>query len=129
MNGNYLLDTNILIALLSRDPALRWVLRHNIRYFVPSISVGELFYGAYNSSRISANLQTISELLARLPVVQCGAETADYYGQIKTALRKRGKPIPQNDIWIAALARENQLTLLTRDEHFRWIEGLQTDSW
>lgn len=129
MSGDYLLDTNILIALMRRDPALRWVLRHNIRYLTASIAVGELFYGAYNSSRISANLQTISELLVRLPVVECGAQTADYYGQIKTSLRKKGKPIPQNDIWIAALAQEHQLTLLTRDDHFRWIDGLLIDSW
>lgn len=129
MNGNYLLDTNVVIAVMRRDPALRWVLRHNSRYLLPSVAVGELYYGAYNSAHVSSNLNAISELLARLPVLQCGTETADHYGQIKAALRKRGKPVPQNDIWIAALARQHQATLLTRDEHFGWIDGLLTEGW
>ena len=129
MNGDCLLDTNIVIAIMRRDPGLRWVLRHDTRYLLPSIVVGELFYGAYKSSQVSANLHRLSQLTARLPVLPCGAETADHYGQIKMTLQKRGKPIPQNDIWIAALAKQHQLTLLTRDDHFRWIEDIKIDSW
>jgi predicted nucleic acid-binding protein len=57
------------------------------------------------------------------------AATADHYGQIRAALAKAGTPIPENDIWIAALAKEFQLPLAARDRHFDLIAGLQVLKW
>jgi len=57
------------------------------------------------------------------------AETANLYGQIRSALARAGTPIPENDIWIAALAKEFQLPLAARDSHFDLIAGLQVLKW
>ena len=57
------------------------------------------------------------------------AGTARQYGIIKNQLRTRGKPIPENDIWIAAMAKQYQLTLVTRDNHFQHIHGLVIEQW
>jgi len=62
-------------------------------------------------------------------VLACDTETAREYGQIKNSLRAKGKPIPENDIWIAAIAIQYDLTLVTRDGHFTEIEGLATETW
>jgi tRNA(fMet)-specific endonuclease VapC len=61
-------------------------------------------------------------------VVGDGA-TALEYGYVKTGLKKRGKPIPENDVWIAACAFQHDLILVTRDGHFEYVEGLRFESW
>jgi len=56
-------------------------------------------------------------------------ETADYYALIKSELLKKGKPIPENDIWIAATVKQYKLSLVTRDKHFNEINGLTIENW
>jgi len=58
-------------------------------------------------------------------VLDCDAKVARRYGEVKNMLRKRGRPIPENDIWIAAIALENNLTLVSRDDHFLEVDGLK----
>ncbi|TDA70360.1 MAG: type II toxin-antitoxin system VapC family toxin [Clostridia bacterium] len=55
--------------------------------------------------------------------------TAYYYGQVKAQLKVKGHPIPENDIWIAAAALQHGLTLVSRDTHFKPIEGLSLEAW
>ncbi len=62
-------------------------------------------------------------------VLLCDVETARYYGDIKNQLRLKGRPLPENDIWIAAVALQHNLTLVTRDAHFQEIENLQVVGW
>ena len=71
----------------------------------------------------------IDEFVGHMAIEQCDAITAKHYGRIKDFLRQRGRPIPENDVWIAALTEQYGLTLLTRDDHFKEIEGLQARSW
>lgn len=97
--------------------------------FLPSTVIGELYYGAYNSTRVEANLARIEEFTASKTVLACDIATAHLYGQIKHLLRQKGRPIPENDIWIAAIAQQYQLTLVSRDEHFREIDGLPVETW
>jgi len=59
----------------------------------------------------------------------CDARTAQAYGQIKNSLRAKGRPIPENDIWIAALGKQHSLTLITRDAHMGEVEGLAIEGW
>jgi len=129
MNGKFLLDTNILIALFANDKAVKSHLAKAEEVFIPNIAVGELFYGAWKSARTQKNLRQIEELIAETPVLGCGVETARLYGRIKNSLRLKGQPIPENDIWIAAIALEHNLTLVTRDAHFAEIADLQTTTW
>ena len=59
----------------------------------------------------------------------CDEQTANEYGLIKISLRAKGRPIPDNDAWIAALARQYNLPLATRDEHFAEVEGVVLERW
>lgn len=122
MSGRYLLDTNIIISLFADEPSVKNHLSHADAVFVPSIALGELYYGARKSSRIPENLAKIDSFVAKTPVLVSDLETAKKYGIIKDELRKKGRPLPENDIWIAALALQYDLVLLTRDAHFQQIE-------
>jgi tRNA(fMet)-specific endonuclease VapC len=130
MNGNsgFLLDTNIVIAILNQESVIEDRLKGQQGY-IAAISVGELYYGAYKSGRVTDNVQRLEKLLAGYSVVVCDRGTAEAYGRIKLTLKSKGRPIPENDIWIAAIAMQHGLTLVTRDEHFDAIDNLQTETW
>jgi tRNA(fMet)-specific endonuclease VapC len=99
------------------------------RLFLPVIVVGELYYGAHKSSRVAENLVRTEEFSGSIAVLGCDETTAEEYGRIKAALKAKGRPIPDNDIWIAAIAKQHSLVLATRDQHFSEVEGLLTESW
>ena len=129
VGGRYLLDTNIVIALFADEAAIRKALVAAEEVFVPSIVVGELYYGAWKSKRQQENVARIDEFAADSVVLGCDTETARQYGQIKSALRTQGTPVPENDIWIAAIAMQHDLMLVTRDEHFGQVRGLRAERW
>ncbi len=129
MSGNVLLDTNIVIALSVNDSSVLERLEEDVTVILSSIVLGELFFGAYRSSRVSENLARITEFAANNTLLVCDSDTARHYGQIKSNLRRAGRPIPENDIWIAATARQHDLTLVSRDAHFDHVEGLETTVW
>lgn len=129
MSGRYLLDTNIIIALFAGDEAVIEHLREADEVFVPVIAVGELYYGARRSQRRDANLASVDKFLRQNSILNCDIESASRYGEIKDALRKLGRPIPENDLWIAALAKQHNLHLVSRDEHFATIEDLALVKW
>jgi len=129
MNGRYLLDTNIVIALFANEPAAIDNLRIAEAVFVPSIVIGELYFGAYRSSRVEANLKEVEEFATYAQVLSCDAETAQHYGRIKDNLRQAGHPIPENDISIAATGLQYDLTVISRDVHFDEVVGLTVEKW
>lgn len=129
MSGKYLLDTNIIIALFADEVAVKSKLAQADEVFIPNIAVGELCYGARKSGRSKENLERIDELIANSTVIGCDTQTARYYGEVKNKLRLKGRPLPENDISIAALTLQYNLTLVTRDAHFQEIENLQTVAW
>ena len=129
MSGRFLLDTNIVITLFAQDTSIVQRIAEAEAVFLPSTVIGELYYGAYNSTRVEANLARIEEFTASNTVLVCDITTAHLYGQIKHVLRQKGRPIPENDIWIAAIAQQYQLTLVSRDEHFREVDGLSVETW
>ena len=129
MNGKFLLDTNIVIAIFANDAAVINALTKAKEVFVPSITLGELYYGAHKSSRVEASIERIEEFAVSSSVLNCNAETSQQYGKIKNGLRVKGRPIPENDIWIAAICKQHGLTLISRDEHFKEIDGLPITAW
>ena len=129
MTGRDLLDTNIIIALFAQDSAVVEHLDGAEEVFVSSIVLGELYFGARKSGRAKENLARIEEFAVNNVVLGCDTETARYYGGIKNALREKGRPIPENDIWIAAIALQHDLTLITRDAHFGEVDNLKVESW
>ena len=129
MSGKYLLDTNIVIALFANDASVMESLTKAEEVFIPSVVIGELFYGAHKSARAKDNLARIDEFASSNLVLGCDMETARIYGDVKNALRIKGHPIPENDIWIAAIAIQHNLTLVSRDKHFNEIESLNVVIW
>jgi tRNA(fMet)-specific endonuclease VapC len=127
--GRVLLDTNILIALLAGEPGVLRGLQDAAAVHVPAIALGELYYGARKSARAAQNVERVAALAGRSAVLACDAATAATYGELKAALRAQGTPIPENDLWIAALARQHQLTLVSRDTHFSAIPDLDVVAW
>jgi len=129
MNGNVLLDTTVVVAHLRGDAALTARLQQADALYLPLTALGELYYGAYRSRNTAKHLAQIREFLKGVVVLQPAEATANSYGQIKAELAQAGTPIPQNDIWIAALAKEYQLPLAARDEHFQSVAGLNLLAW
>ena len=128
-NGNYLLDTNIIIGMFTGDSAIAEKMQSSNNLFLASPSVGELYYGAQKSDKIRENLHKINIFVENHIFLPCDLETAQWYGIIKDELRRKGRLIPDNDIWIAAIAMQHDLILVTRDAHFDEIESLQTEYW
>jgi tRNA(fMet)-specific endonuclease VapC len=128
MPGKVLLDTNIVIAYFSGEKAISQRLTE-AEVLVSSTVLGELYYGARKSANVASNLSRIEEFATAVQVLSCDAVTAQHYGQIKDLLRKKGRPIPENDIWIAAAAQQFGLPLATRDEHFKEVDGLALENW
>lgn len=122
------LDTNVAIALLNGHPeTARWALNFR-EIFLPSPVIGELCYGALNSGRPSENLRRIEELTSRCLVLGVQLETAQVYARLRMDLKQKGKPIPENDLWIAAVCVEQGLPLATADGHFREVSSLSIPS-
>ncbi|MBO3457361.1 type II toxin-antitoxin system VapC family toxin [Aetokthonos hydrillicola Thurmond2011] len=129
MSGRYLLDTNIIIAIFANDKEVNNQLGNANEIFIPSVAIAELFYGARKSGRSQNNIERIEEFIARNTVIGCDVETARQYGKVKNGLRLKGRPLPENDIWIASIAIQYNLILVTRDAHFQEVENLQTEAW
>lgn len=129
MAGNkYLLDTVIVAAYFNRETAIRQKLK-DVTVYVSSITIGELYFGAYHSQPVANNVRQINDFVAINTILECDETTGDHYGQVKQSLRTKGRPIPENDIWIAATALQHGLVLVSRDTHFREVAGLLLEVW
>jgi tRNA(fMet)-specific endonuclease VapC len=124
-NGELLLDTNLAIAFFRQDAGVQQALRGASRVLVPVIVIGELLAGALQGGQPEREQARIVALIALAEVIGCDLETARQYAQVRDELRRQGRPIPQNDTWIAALARQHSVTLASRDSHFDSVPGLR----
>lgn len=129
MSGRYLIDTNIVLALFAGDEAVMDRIEIVDEVFVPSPAIGELYYGALKSTRPRENMARINEFVQVSTVLACDAETGRWYGILKDMLRQKSTPLPENDVWIAALALQYGLTLVTRDSQFGEITNLRSERW
>jgi tRNA(fMet)-specific endonuclease VapC len=129
VNGRFLLDTNIIIALFAKDPVIHEHIANAEEVFIPSIVLGELYFGAYKSLKIQENLKRIDDFALSNAILACNTDTAKRYGDIKNRLKEKGRPIPENDIWVAAIAHQYALTLVTKDTHFGLVENLKMELW
>jgi tRNA(fMet)-specific endonuclease VapC len=121
-----LLDTNAYAALMRGHAGVAGRVRRAEQILLSTVVAGELIFGFRNESRYEENMQELTDFLdnrhvALLPV---SFTTADRFGRIAALLRRKGKALPSNDIWIAAHAIESGAELLSSDRHFEWIDGL-----
>jgi predicted nucleic acid-binding protein len=124
-----ILDTNVLSAFADGVHAVVQQVGNADELYVPVIVIGEYRFGIATSRR----RREYEAWLARgrafwnvLPVVE---ETAVHYASIRQQLKRVGAPLPANDVWIAALARQHELPVLSRDAHFDAVPGLTRVSW
>ncbi len=120
---NVLLDTSAYSQFQRGDKTILDVLRRSEAVAVPAVVLGELYSGFRAGTRWIENNILLERFLSRpsVKILNVTAETALRYAEVDVYLRKKGRPIPRNDVWIAALALEHGLQLLTVDEHFRQI--------
>ncbi len=118
------LDTNQAINILNgTDGTGRWAVSL-WEVCLPVTVVGESLFGAINSNRIEENLAAVENLVVRSRVLPTDAMTTRAYGQIRARLKKKGTPIPENDVWIAAVCVQHAIPLATSDAHFSYIDEL-----
>lgn len=121
-----LIDTNIYSYALKGDDNVIECLRKAEEIGFSVISIGELLSGFKGGGREQKNRDELEAFLdsPRVVVYSVNEDTAEFYAEILHNLRKIGRPVPTNDIWIAAVAFQNGLRLFTKDAHFKEIAGL-----
>jgi tRNA(fMet)-specific endonuclease VapC len=127
--SNLLLDSNAVIALIRREGPLLDQLALAGGVHISLFTWGEMHYGAEKSRHPDENRRALRSLLNEFQLVLPSADAGEFYGRICNALRRRGRPIPANDVWIAALALQHNMPIITRDAHFREVEGLEVLGW
>ncbi len=123
MNGK-LLDTNVLVRLFNGDKKVTDYLSKQNDIRLSSISLGELLFGAEKSQRSRENKNKALAFFSQYNLYETSEEVAAEYGKIKSALLKIGNPIPENDLWLAAVAKANDFAIVTQDKHFKKIIDL-----
>ena len=129
MNGRVALDSNGYVDAVAGVSTLVRLLDAADEVCIPAPVVGEILFGALNSSRPADNLKTAREFIEHCLVLPIGEDTAQRYADVRFALKQAGRPLPENDIWIAAAYLEHRLPLLTRDAHFGAVAGLDVRGW
>jgi tRNA(fMet)-specific endonuclease VapC len=127
--GSVLLDTTVVIAYFRGDATLRPRFVQAAPLHLPWVVLGELHFGAQRAQRQQEQLLFIQDLLTYSVVLFPDRRTTEHYGQIKAELFRLGKPVPDNDLWIAAVAIQHDLPLATRDAHFLEFPHLTTLAW
>ena len=124
-----ILDTNALSAFVDGDPAIGEILRTQNRVAIPVIVLGEFRYGILGSRHRVTYERWLNQHLSRFETMHVTEETATTYATVRAALKRAGTPIPANDLWIAALAVEHALPVLSRDLHFDAVKNLRRVTW
>jgi len=121
-----LLDTNAYVALMEGHAGLASRVRRAEKILLSAVVAGELIFGFRNGSRYEKNIRELDQFLENrfVELLPVSSITADRFGRIAASLRRKGTPLPSNDIWIAAHAIESGAELLSFDLHFASIEGL-----
>lgn len=129
MSGEIALDTSVAIRFLNGDAAITEKVLALPEIVLPIVVVGELLFGAENSTRPLQNLPRYLEFISACVVVPLGGETAKIYARTRLALKRKGRPIPMNDVWIAAQCIEQGWVLVTDDTDFGYVDGLILEPW
>ena len=124
-----ILDTNALSAIADNDPAVSTILARADQVAIPVIVLGEYRYGIGQSRHRMRYANWLDALILDCLVLNINEETTHHYAAINLELRQMGKPIPTNDLWIAALCRHYSLPILSHDRHFDVVPGNQRIDW
>ena len=120
-----ILDTNALSAWAEGRAAVARPLRVAVRLVIPSVVLGEYYFGVRQSRHRSRYEDWLARYLPLTEIATVTSTTANAYADIRLELKRLGTPIPPNDVWIAALARQHGLAVLSNDGHFDVVDGVQ----
>ena len=124
-----ILDTNALSAFVDGDARVGEILSRQPRAAIPVIVLGEFRYGIAASRHRSTYEAWFESELSFFDILAVTDETSVEYAGLRIALKQSGRPIPANDAWIAALALQHRLPILSRDQHFDVVPDLERTSW
>lgn len=124
-----ILDTNAVSALFAGDPRLGDLLAADALHHLPVIVMGEYRYGLLHSDRATGLEVLLDTLIRESIVLRVDPKTAESYARVRQGLRRAGTPIPENDIWIAALALQHGEPVVSRDQHFDHVTGIERIAW
>lgn len=124
-----ILDTNAVSALLTGDPSLEGMLTGVSRHHLPTVVIGEYRYGLARSRLRDRLEELLTLLISDSNVLPIDLASTRQYAKVRNELRAQGTPIPENDVWIAALARQHGLPVVSRDEHFDHVPRLVRHGW
>lgn len=128
------LDSDILIGFLRNiDEAVGKItefINNQILICTTSINAAELYFGANLSGKKDENLKSVENLLSKLEIFPFTANSGKIYGDIRANLQREGEMINELDIFIAAIVKENNMKLITKNvRHFEKINNLKIESW
>ena len=124
-----ILDTNAISALAEQDKALIELVQAAPRVAVTIISLGEYAFGI-SQSRHRAELEAwLDALLLKVDILLLEQKTLPFYAEVRGRLKVAGTPIPANDCWIAALAKQHRLPIVSQDRHFDSVKWIQRLGW
>jgi tRNA(fMet)-specific endonuclease VapC len=124
-----ILDTNALSAIVDGRPEIKPYIEGAPVMALPVIALGEYRFGVALSNRSALYRQWLLDHLREYRMLAITEETTRHYADVRVELKRDGKPIPSNDIWIAALSREHRMPILSRDRHFDSVPGLRRVTW
>jgi tRNA(fMet)-specific endonuclease VapC len=124
-----ILDTNALSGFVDGEGAIGEILRQHAQIAIPVIVLGEFRYGIAQSRHRGEYEGWLSAHLGDFEILPITEETASEYAALRLALKRTGRPIPANDAWIAALAIQHSLPVLSRNEHFDAVPNLKRQTW
>jgi len=127
--GKIALDTNAVIAYREGISEVCTLIDDAEAIILPVTVIGELLYGALNSTKTKSNEKFVHQFARYSIVMQIDESVAACYARIRLDLKRRGNPIPENDIWIAAACLVLEVPLLSRDDHFKLVPQLNVISW
>ena len=127
--NSVLLDTSVVVRHFRDAAGLSEKLAAYEEIYLPQAALAELYAGAFRSTRPQQNVQQIIRFLEAVDVLAPDDSTPEIYGRISAQLAQMGRLIPQNDIWIAAIALQSGLPLATADNHFQNVTGLSVLLW
>ena len=124
-----IVDTNALSAFADGEPGVLAEMGKAHKISVPCVVLGEFLFGIAQSRRRSEYAVWINQTLGAAQFLDVTSATAAKYAEVRLELKRFGRPIPSNDMWIAALCRQHALPLLSRDRHYDSVEGLRRVGW
>jgi tRNA(fMet)-specific endonuclease VapC len=124
-----ILDTNALSAFVDGEPAVGARLSVEAHVAIPVIVLGEFRYGISGSRYRGRYEQWLEEHLPAFEILAVTEPTTLMYARVRMSLKKLGRPISANDAWIAALALQHRLPVLSRDDDFDVVPGVRRETW